>query len=664
MLVEFNAGVDRPTIDALLGRVGADAVEELAYAPNGFRVRVGSSDLTRNALTVANDLYETGLCRWSHPNFLAHRSLRLVPNDPQYSNQWHLNNTGQGGGTVGADVKAQAAWDVTTGSSSISVAVADTGIDYTHEDFNVMVGGLPKVHDPRDVVHGDDDPAPLAGDADRNHGTAASGVAVAAFNNGLDTAGIAPNCRFVPIQLYAESTFTPNATEAAAFTWAADHADIMSNSWGPDNPFTALPDATRTAMDYCATNGRGGKGTVIFFAAGNDNQNIDQTQNGTPYDSYSSYSGVIAVAASSNFDTKSGYSSFGPSIAVAACSSGGSLGITTTDRTGVGGYSTGNFTNGFGGTSSACPLAAGIGALVLSVNPNLTWRQVKYVVEQSADKIDVGSGFGQYDAFGHSNYYGFGRVNAQRAVALALVGGPDTPGIYTANGSYFLRNSSSNGPADSLFGFGAGTAGVQPCVGDWDGNGTDTIGFYDPATATFFLRNSNSPGFADIAFGFGAPGIGALPVCGDWDGDGTTTVGIYVPSTGAFFLKNSNTPGGADIVFQFGAAAGGYVPVAGDWNGDGIDSIGLYSAASGVFFLKNTNASGNADAAFGFGAAGAGYRPVAGDWNNNGSDSIGIYQPSSGAFFIKNTNAAGGADATFVFGAGNAIPLAGNWDGF
>ena len=80
--------------------------------------------------------------------------------------------------------------------------------------------------------------------------SASSSVAVAAANNGLDTASIAPNCRLMPIQLYAESTFTPNATEADAFTWAADHgADVMSNSWGPDNADTPLPDATLDSGD-------------------------------------------------------------------------------------------------------------------------------------------------------------------------------------------------------------------------------------------------------------------------------------------------------------------------------------------------------------------------------------------------------------------------------
>jgi subtilisin family serine protease len=419
LLVRFRADLSAAAVDAMAARYGAEVVEPLGYAPNGFKLRVAASGLDRNAVTVANALFESGACVWAHPNFLASRTPRLVPNDPQYPNQWHLANTGQSSGTAGADVKAEAAWEITQGSADVSIAVADTGIDYQHADFNVPTDdGLPKVHSPRDVVHGDDDPSPQPADANIAHGTAAAGVAVAEFNNNLGTAGIAPKCRFIPIQLYAESTFTPNSTEADAFTWAADHgAAVMSNSWGPDNDDPPLPDATRAAIDYATTTGRGGLGMVIFFAAGNSNDD-------TVHDNYVSYPGVVAVAASTNFDMRAGYSRFGQAISIAAPSNGGSLGITTTDVTGDGGYSTGDFTNAFGGTSSACPLAAGVGALVLSVAPDLTWKEVKSVLEQTADKIDPSGG--DYDATGRSDLYGYGRVNALRAVELAReVGDPN-----------------------------------------------------------------------------------------------------------------------------------------------------------------------------------------------------------------------------------------------
>ena len=412
MLVQFRADVTRPVIDQTLTRFGAEIVAPLGYAPNGFRVRVLQSNAEHDALTVANELFETGLCRFSHPNFLASRSLRSIPDDPAFGQQWHLLNTGQGSGVAGADVKATDAWDLTLGDPSVTVAVADTGIDYHHGDFAVEIDGVDKVVAPRDVVHGDDDPFPQPGDENTSHGTAAAGVAIAAGDNAFATTGVAPRCRLMPIQLYAESTFTPNATEADAFLWAADHgASIMSNSWGPDNDDTPLPDATRAAIDYATGNGRGGKGVVIFFAAGNSNDD-------TVHDNYVSYPGVVAVAASTNYDRRAGYSRFGRAVAVAAPSSGGSLSITTTDLTGPSGYSSGDYTTNFGGTSSACPLAAGVAALVLSVNPDLTWTEVRDVLEDTADKIDQGGG--QYDVDGRSDYYGFGRVNARAAVERAL----------------------------------------------------------------------------------------------------------------------------------------------------------------------------------------------------------------------------------------------------
>jgi subtilisin family serine protease len=645
ILAQFRPEVSLADAARAAAAAGAEIVEPLAYAPNGFKLRVDDGDLSRNALSVANALYETGLCRFSHPNFLASRKLHFTPNDPRFVDQWHLKNTGQGGGTVGADAKAESAWDITLGSNAITVAVADTGIDTAHVEFNVDVDGVPKIVAPRDVVHADNDPFPQNTDANVSHGTSAAGVAVAMGNNAVGVSGIAPKCRLMPIQLYAESTFTPNSTEADAFTWAADNgADVMSNSWGPDNAGTPLPDATRAAIDHATTNGRGGKGMVIFFAAGNDGFN-------TTNNNYCSYSGVVAVAASTNFDVRASYSNFGPAISVAACSNGGSRSINTTN------YPT-DYTAGFGGTSSACPLAAGVAALVLSVNPNLTWRQVKSVLEQSADKIDLAGG--AYDALGRSDKYGYGRVNARRAVELARAGGPDTVGLY-ASGTYFLRNSSSSGPANATVLFGSGAPGLTPLAGDWNGDGADTLGLYDPAAGAFFLKDTAAPGPADVSFFYGAPG--AKPVVGDWDGDGDDTIGVYQPSTGTFFLKNTNAPGDADTVVLYGAPGGSLVPIAGDWNGDGVDTIGLYDPASGTFFLKNTNAPGPADATFLYGVGGPNLVAVSGDWDNDGADSVALYDSSNGTFFLKNANASGAADWAFVYGVGGATPLVGNWDG-
>ena len=130
------------------------------------------------------------------------------------------------------------------------------------------------------------------------------------------------------------------------------------------------------------------------------------------------------------------------------------------------------------------------------------------------------------------------------------------------------------------------------------------------------------------SFAFGAAGAGWIPIAGDWNGDGTDTVGLYNPAKSAFYLRNTNDTGYADVTFAFGAAGAGWIPIAGDWNGDGKDTIGLYNPAKSMFYLRNTTSlqgpsdKGYADVTFAFGAAGAGWIPIAGDWNNDGQDTM------------------------------------------
>jgi len=231
--------------------------------------------------------------------------------------------------------------------------------------------------------------------------------------------------------------------EAEAFQCAADHgADVISCSWGPADgdwwdktdpthtQLVPLPASTRHALEYATTTGRGGKGCVILFAAGNGNEDVGM-------DGYASSDPVIAVAACNDRGKRSVYSDFGAAVWCSFPSSDFGYapfdhpepltpGIWTTDRVGTAGYNPGNpqlgdaggnFTNSFGGTSSACPGAAGVVALVLSVNPNLRRDEVKDILKRSCDRIDPAGG--EYDAAGRSKFYGFGRLNAEAAVKLA-----------------------------------------------------------------------------------------------------------------------------------------------------------------------------------------------------------------------------------------------------
>jgi hypothetical protein len=238
---------------------------------------------------------------------------------------------------------------------------------------------------------------------------------------------------------------------------------------------------------------------------------------------------------------------------------------------------------------------------------------------------------------------------------VTLAGGSDTPAIYrSSDRSWYLKNSTTGGAADLVFPY--GDPADQAVKGDWDGNGTDTVGIY--RDGVFYLKNTNGPGNADVVIGFGVPGD--IPVAGDWDGDGVDTIGVYRPSEAAWFLRNSNSAGAPDLSFTFGLAD--ETPVVGDWDGDGIDTVGIFRASDRQWYLHNSNAGGNAELVFPYGDP-AQDVPVVGDWDGDGDDTVGIYRAALGEWFLKNTNEAGFADLNFVYGLVNEKPLAGDWDG-
>ena len=227
----------------------------------------------------------------------------------------------------------------------------------------------------------------------------------------------------------------------------------------------------------------------------------------------------------------------------------------------------------------------------------------------------------------------------------------DSVGVFRpSNGLLYLKNLNITGFAD--IGLNYGLPGDYPVVGDWDGNGTSTIGIY--RNGLFYLRNSNTIGFAEIVFAFGQPGD--QPIAGDWDNDGDDTVGVYRPSNGQFLLRNDNSAGTEDASFFLGNV--GDVGIAGDWNGDGFDTVGVFRPINGIIFLKNTNTTGFADVALNYGIPGD--KPVTGDWNNDGTDTIGVYR--NGTFYLKNANTVGFADIVFGLGLPGDMPIGGDWD--
>jgi subtilisin-like proprotein convertase family protein len=235
-------------------------------------------------------------------------------------------------------------------------------------------------------------------------------VAAAVGDNTSGVAGIAYRCKILPVKIFSGEDIVPFDILADALRYAGQKADVLSCSWG----IPPSGDVEQAIKDVVQT-GRGGKGSPVFVATGNQSSSSISFPASVPE--------AIAVGASTNRGKLSGYSNHGEGIDFVAPSSGGTRGIFTTDVSISGrGYNVGDpnngdteglYTNSFGGTSSATPLAAGIAALILSVNTNLKWDQVRKYMRDTADKIDTEHG---YYVNGYSVYYGFGRVNAYKAL--------------------------------------------------------------------------------------------------------------------------------------------------------------------------------------------------------------------------------------------------------
>ncbi|MHC4379480.1 MAG: S8 family serine peptidase, partial [Planctomycetota bacterium] len=382
---------------------------DLGYAENPgevYRVPAGE-----DILAVSNALAESGLVEFAIPDFQLQRVSYAGTDDPLYGDQWHLESTGQNGAGVDQDIDVEGAWDITRGTSTITVATVDTGVELGHPDLveNLVTG--------TDVLSNDDIPQAEDGSFlffiwEESHGTAVSGVIAGRGDNALGVSGVAPRCTVMPIRFLSE-LFGPTPTvqdEADAHNFACNNgAAVINNSWGP--LFGAvLPASTKAAIDNCNQFGRDGLGSIVFFAAGNSGN--DNSNNG-----YAAYDGVLGVTACTDQGVKAGYSSFGSTVDCTAPSNGGVNGITTTDRIGSKGYSNSDYADDFGGTSSASPTAAGVMALILSAHPGLTRDEAIEVMLTTTDIIDpIG---GNYDASGHSDWYGQGRVNAAAAVTEA-----------------------------------------------------------------------------------------------------------------------------------------------------------------------------------------------------------------------------------------------------
>ncbi len=445
IVVCFKPKTARKTIESILSKAGVHLLREYPGAPNTFLVQV-TGDAGKNPIKVANSLAGRKEVEYAEPNMVNRFQSFYIPTDDLFSSQWHLRSWEGADLAADADVSAVAAWDVTRGTRSTVVAVVDDGFDLTHPDFT----GTGKIVNPKDYVDGDANPFPVKEEKDY-HGTPCAGVAIAE-ENGTGVVGVAPGCAFMPVR------FPLSADDDMMweiFDFVGSRADVISCSWGPPPVFAPLGQLlTNKFRDLAENGGPRKKGCVIVFAAGNYNAPLNDPENtgfiwnhpvyGEMNSTHAILNGnaahpdVIAVSAVTSLNRKAAYSNWGKEISVCAPSNNfhpldpyanvPGRGILTTDNEQFGlGFTGGSrFTGDFGGTSSATPLVAGIAALVISANPGLTAHQVKEILRETADKIQdtqpdpvLNLNKGTYDENGHSEWFGFGKVNAAKAVLKA-----------------------------------------------------------------------------------------------------------------------------------------------------------------------------------------------------------------------------------------------------
>jgi len=421
--VQFSEAMARASFTkadiALNGPSGTVAVNNLVWLADDICRILFSPRWINGVYSVSIDAAASDLAGNRMLQGASGQFTENLPNDPLFSSQWTLENVGQTGAQVDADADLPGAWNITLGSPDIVIAVLDNGVDTSHPDLhdNIVTGGW-------NFVDGNPDPTPYA--QYDNHGTLVAGVA-AAIANSIGVRGAAPNVKILPIKIATKTTldndgFASAQNIANAIYYAAGRtrdglgtwhgADVIVCSWS----YSGSPQDIQTitdAMTWAATQGRGGRGVPIFCASGNNAKSDPAVS--FPASLASTIPGTIAVGASTDWDLHADYSQYGAALDLLAPSDGGNAGVTTTDRVGEEGQTTGDYYSQFGGTSAAAPLAAGVAALMLSVNSSLTAAQVRQILIESADKIGP-----QAYVNGRNDYYGYGRLNAAAAVQAAL----------------------------------------------------------------------------------------------------------------------------------------------------------------------------------------------------------------------------------------------------
>ncbi len=379
--VKLKTAADFHLLEEEAKRYGLNIVYQYNILPLWYLL-VQQPDATVSPIDIANALYESNRYASASPDF-AYNGFE-ISYDPKVHQQWGLYNSEY----KGFDISISNAWNYATGKG-VNVAVVDQGVDHKHIDLSSNMSYMTF------TPSGDSIIADWK-DIDVSHGTQCAGIIGSIRNNGIGATGVAPDAKIAKILTHIDKAPTQSAEIMQDFSWAAENAiDILSCSWQ-----SVEDDKIREAIQIALSKGRNGKGCIIVKSAGNNGRGI--TFPGT-------VEGVITVANMQQDGSLHKTSSHGESLFITAPGTN----IRTTDCNG-------DFCT-VTGTSYAAPHVAGIAALMLEIDPSLTYKEVREILAKTAKKI----GDYEYDTdkeYGSWNeYYGYGLVDANSAVQMTLM---------------------------------------------------------------------------------------------------------------------------------------------------------------------------------------------------------------------------------------------------
>jgi len=385
ILVKFKPSVKSQSIETTLAIYNSKLLKKIAVG-NIYQLQIPEGTTVKEMVyTMSQNAY----IDYVGPNFIAH--ITVTPNDTFFDYQYALYNSGQNIGVPGspqgknrADIKATAAWEESKGAAEVIIAIIDTGVDLEHPDLvNKMISSG------RDFVNDDFDATD-----DNSHGTFVAGIAAAETNNNEGVAGVAWNCKILPIKCADDKGWSWNSLLIEGIYWAVDNnASVINISIGGSDTDPLLKDALKYAFD---------NNVVVVAAAGNEAEPVLYPAAYTEY--------CLAVAASDYDDNQASWSNYGPEIDVAA--PGERIVGCVPDWF----WGPGSIPYAFGsGTSYASPHVAGFAALIKSSKDWLTAAEIMNIICYSADDIN------STEHPGKDDYMGYGRINMEKALVPIII---------------------------------------------------------------------------------------------------------------------------------------------------------------------------------------------------------------------------------------------------